>query len=87
AREIVGRRVEVLCEGRSKTRAERFTGRTSTNKVVIFDGEDRLIGHLLEVDIEETTGFTLYGSSAVMDRSRAVTGRRTTEVPAHAISA
>jgi tRNA-2-methylthio-N6-dimethylallyladenosine synthase len=33
---LVGRDVEVLCEGRSKTNAARLTGRTRTNKIVVF---------------------------------------------------
>src|SRR5437660_6539282 len=33
---VVGTRVEVLCEGPSKTNAARLMGRTSANKVVVF---------------------------------------------------
>ncbi len=40
----VGQRVEILCEGPSKTNAERLTGRTRTNKVVVFEGAPRHIG-------------------------------------------
>lgn len=59
---LVGTRQQVLCEGPSKTNAARLTGRTSQNKIVIFDGEPaRLTGQLLEIQIEESGGFTLYG--------------------------
>src|SRR5205823_7428531 len=34
---VVGTRVEVLCEGPSKTNAARLMGRTSANKVVVFE--------------------------------------------------
>lgn len=62
---LVGTRQQVLCEGPSKTNAETLTGRTSQNKIVIFQGDPhRLTGQLLDIDIEETTGFTLYGRVA-----------------------
>ena len=34
---LVGTRVEVLCEGPSKTNPARLMGRTRTNKVVVFE--------------------------------------------------
>jgi len=59
---VVGSDQEVLCEGPSKTNAERLSGRTRQNKIVIFDGErERLQGRLFPVRINETTGYTLYG--------------------------
>jgi tRNA-2-methylthio-N6-dimethylallyladenosine synthase len=60
---LVGTRQQVLCEGPSKTNAARLTGRTSQNKIVIFDGDPaRLTGRLVDIDIEESGGFTLFGS-------------------------
>ncbi len=64
---LIGQRVEILCEGLSKTNAARLTGRTRTNKIVIFEGQDRHIGQLLPVQITGTTGFTLYGDPVVHD--------------------
>lgn len=61
AGQLVGRRVEVLCEGPSKTNASRLSGRTRTNKIVLFDGEPKLAGELIDVDIERSSGFSLYG--------------------------
>jgi len=59
---IVGTRQQVLCEGPSKTNKQRLSGRTSQHKIVIFDGDPaRLTGELVDVDIHESTGFTLYG--------------------------
>lgn len=59
---LVGTTQQVLCEGPSKTKATRLTGRTTQNKVVIFDGEpNRLIGQLLDIQIEESGGFSLFG--------------------------
>ncbi len=63
---LVGRRVEVLCEGRSKTNPERLSGRSPGNKIVIFEGSERHIGEVFDVLIERTTGFSLYGNPAVL---------------------
>ena len=59
---LVGRDVEILCEGRSKTNPARLMGRTRTNKIVIFEGGDELVGELVDVRIERVTGFSLYGT-------------------------
>ena len=38
-------------------------GRTSQNKIVIFDGDaERMTGELFDVIIEEATGYSLYGT-------------------------
>jgi tRNA-2-methylthio-N6-dimethylallyladenosine synthase len=62
---FVGSRVEVLCEGPSKTNPERLMGRSPGNKVVIFEGSKRHIGEIFDVRIERTTGFSLYGNPAL----------------------
>ena len=60
---LVGTRQQVLCEGPSKTNASRLAGRTPQNKIVIFDGDARLLtGKLLDIQIEESGGFSLFGS-------------------------
>jgi tRNA-2-methylthio-N6-dimethylallyladenosine synthase len=58
---MVGREVEVLCEGPSRTNAARLSGRTRTNKIVVFEGAESRIGSLLNVKIEQSNGFSLYG--------------------------
>ena len=59
----IGTCQQVLCEGPSKTNANRLTGRTSQNRIVVFDGDSaRLTGQLVDLEITESTGFTLYGS-------------------------
>jgi tRNA-2-methylthio-N6-dimethylallyladenosine synthase len=59
---LVGTEAEILCEGPSKTNAERLTGRTSQNRIVVFDGpRERLQGQLFNVRITDTYGFTLFG--------------------------
>ena len=64
--ELVGRRVEILCEGVSKSNAERLMGRTPENKIVIFEGSQRHVGEVFDVEIERTTGFSLYGTPALL---------------------
>src|SRR4029079_3360889 len=68
---LVGNQVEVLCEGPSKTNRARLTGRTRTNKIVVFppspkqrptvDSEEHL-GELVNVQIERANGFSLYAT-------------------------
>ena len=63
---LVGKRVEILCEGPSKTNPATLSGRTPGNKIVIFEGGERHIGEVFDVQIEWTSGFSLYGNPAVM---------------------
>jgi tRNA-2-methylthio-N6-dimethylallyladenosine synthase len=70
---LVGREVEVLCEGPSKTNPARLMGRTRTNKIVVFEGNGRLAGEILDVRIERANGFSLYGTP-VLPTSRASKG-------------
>ena len=67
---LVGSRVEVLCEGPSKTNGERLMGRTRTNKIVVFppspkprstDENQEFVGQLVNVRVERANGFSLYG--------------------------
>ena len=58
---LVGSDVEVLCEGPSKTNPARLMGRTRTNKIVVFDGREQLIGEIIDVQIRQANGFSLYG--------------------------
>jgi tRNA-2-methylthio-N6-dimethylallyladenosine synthase len=60
---FVGREVEILCEGPSKTNPKRLVGRTRGNKIVVFEGGQRHIGALMNVRITRSTGYTLYGDS------------------------
>ncbi len=64
---FVGRTEEVLCEGPSRRNAERLSGRTRTNKIVIFDGDrERLTGELFDVRIQNATNHTLYGDPVLL---------------------
>ena len=63
---LIGRRVEILCEGPSRTNGDRLTGRTGGNKVVNFEGDARHIGEVFDVQIERSSGFSLLGTPAVL---------------------
>lgn len=54
--ETVGEIKEVLVEGWSKKNPGRLTGHTSGRKVVVFEGEESLIGEF--VDVKLTKGYT-----------------------------
>jgi tRNA-2-methylthio-N6-dimethylallyladenosine synthase len=59
---LVGQTVEILCEGPSKTNAVRLTGRTRTNKIVVFEGDEALAGELLALRVTHSNGFSLSGA-------------------------
>ena len=59
---LLGQDVEVLCEGRSKTNARRLMGRTSSNKIVVFEGNQELAGNIFNVHITQANGFSLCGT-------------------------
>jgi tRNA-2-methylthio-N6-dimethylallyladenosine synthase len=63
--ELVGQTVEILVEGRSEKAGKRMFGRTRTNKIVLFDGDERHQFELLPVRIERATTITLYGDPAI----------------------
>jgi len=61
AEQYVGKTVEVLVEGPSKTDATRLTGRTRTNYLVHFAGSGELVGELVKVKITRAGKNALYG--------------------------
>jgi tRNA-2-methylthio-N6-dimethylallyladenosine synthase len=65
---LVGHAVPVLCEGPSKTNPTRLMGRTRTNKIVVFEGNERLIGEIVDVQVQRANGFSLYGAPLLKDR-------------------
>lgn len=68
-RPFVDRVVEVLVEGPSKSAAKRdapgelgqLTGRTTCDRIVVFEGHERLVGRIVPVRIEDATAVTLFG--------------------------
>jgi tRNA-2-methylthio-N6-dimethylallyladenosine synthase len=66
----IGQTVEVLVEGPSKTHRKhtddrgpvQLTGRTECDHIVVFEGNERLIGQVVRVTVEEASAFTLFGT-------------------------
>ena len=58
----VGTVQKVLVEGTSKNNEEKLTGRTESNKVVIFEGNKELIGTIIEVKIIRNALWYLEGN-------------------------
>jgi tRNA-2-methylthio-N6-dimethylallyladenosine synthase len=65
AQRFVGRTMEVLVEGSSRTDPTRLRGRTRHNKAVNFEGVARP-GELVWVDVERATSQTLLGSERLL---------------------
>jgi tRNA-2-methylthio-N6-dimethylallyladenosine synthase len=69
-RRQVGNTVEVLVEGPSKHALKQdakdgpvqLTGRTPTDHIVVFEGNERLTGQTVQIIAQEATSFTLFGS-------------------------
>ena len=70
---FIGRQVEVLVEGPSKSEVKRgdtssaggpvqLTGRTTCDRIVVFNGNPRLAGSLTWVSVEDCTPTTLIGN-------------------------
>lgn len=57
----IGKVFEVLIEGFSKRSREQLFGRTSQNKVVIFDKKNYRVGQFIKVRINRASSATLFG--------------------------
>ena len=57
----IGKTFEVLVEGFSKRSREQLFGRTSQNKVVIFDKKNFHVGQFIQVKITGASSATLFG--------------------------
>jgi tRNA-2-methylthio-N6-dimethylallyladenosine synthase len=79
AQRFVGRTVEVLVEGTSRTDSERLRGRTSHNKAVNFGGL-AVPGELAQVEIVKATSQTLSGEEDLLARAGAGAGTHAQEL-------
>jgi tRNA-2-methylthio-N6-dimethylallyladenosine synthase len=68
AQRFVGRSLEVLVEGESRTDPSRLRGRSRHNRVVNFEGVARA-GELVSVDITSATSQTLAGDETLLARA------------------
>ena len=60
-KQLEGKTLRVLCDGRSKNNSDVFSGRNEGNKIVFFDGDDSDTGKFLTVYIERADTIALYG--------------------------
>jgi tRNA-2-methylthio-N6-dimethylallyladenosine synthase len=75
-RSWIGKTVEVLVEGPSKTALKeeslggirQLTGRTMTDHITVFDGPERLAGQTLSVLIDDASAFTHFGQAVTAER-------------------
>jgi tRNA-2-methylthio-N6-dimethylallyladenosine synthase len=75
--ELIGREFEVLVEGLSKSARKeaseeddhhpQLVGRTRCDRIVVFDGNPRLVGNIARVHIFDCTPTTLIGSIVTRD--------------------
>jgi tRNA-2-methylthio-N6-dimethylallyladenosine synthase len=79
-RSRIGQTVRVLVEGPSKNALKhesgggpvQLTGRTMTDHIAVFEGNERLTGQTVDVVVEDASAFTLFGS-VVTDEQVGVT--------------
>ena len=61
-KKLEGKIFEILVGKKSKRNIEnQFSGRTETNKTVVFTSKQDLLGELVKVKIVKSTAWTLYG--------------------------
>ncbi|WP_372899002.1 tRNA (N6-isopentenyl adenosine(37)-C2)-methylthiotransferase MiaB [Stieleria sp.] len=72
---MIGREVQVLVEGPSKKAADadadspvvQMTGRTPCDRIVVFDGNRRQAGQLLDIHVDDVSSHTLIGRVKTVD--------------------
>ncbi|MCD0463407.1 tRNA (N6-isopentenyl adenosine(37)-C2)-methylthiotransferase MiaB [Roseiconus lacunae] len=70
---LIGRDVQVLVEGPSKKASDphaavtQMTGRTHCDRIVVFDGNLRQAGQLLDVHVDDVSSHTLIGRVKTVD--------------------
>jgi tRNA-2-methylthio-N6-dimethylallyladenosine synthase len=64
---FIGRQTQILVEGPSKKNPARMSGRTRCNKIVLFDGNERHRGQIMDLKITRVGSFTLYGDPAILE--------------------
>ena len=61
-KKMIGKEYKVLVEGKSKNNDKLYSGRTSQNKVIIFEGNDELIGKIVDIKIDSEHLWYLKGT-------------------------
>lgn len=57
----VGKTVKILVEKKTDRSEKLFSGRTDSNKIVLFSGNEEMIGKFINVKIYEAKTWTIYG--------------------------
>ena len=63
SQKYLGKTIRVLCEGKSKNNPEKYTGRDTKMKIVLFDGDESMTGKFVDIKINEAHAFALYGEA------------------------
>ena len=64
---MIGSEYDVLVEGVSKKDPFKLSGRTNNNKVINFEGQERLIGHTVKIEVTEALPNSLRGNVITRD--------------------
>jgi tRNA-2-methylthio-N6-dimethylallyladenosine synthase len=72
---LIGQTFEVLIEDKSKRSCDDWTGRTDTNKVVVFPRTGGEVGDYVQVKILSTTSATLFGEIVSGQGEKALFGQ------------
>ena len=64
---MLASRQQVLVEGRSRKDPDELAGRTSNNRMVNFVGPERLIGQMVNIEIQAAMTHSLRGKVAATD--------------------
>ena len=64
---MIGGEYDVLVEGVSKKDPSKLSGRTNSNKVINFEGQERLIGHTVKIEVTEALPNSLRGNVITRD--------------------
>jgi tRNA-2-methylthio-N6-dimethylallyladenosine synthase len=67
-RRLIGRRVEILVEGISKSDATRVTGRDGSNRIVHCPGDETMAGRMATVEITEVGAHSMIGRLIALER-------------------
>ena len=65
--QMIGGEYDVLVEGISKKDPSKLSGRTNSNKVINFEGQERLIGHTVKIEVTEALPNSLRGNVITRD--------------------
>jgi len=60
---LINTNQEILVEGKSTRNESRLTGKTKSYRIVNFEGDDKLIGQLVNIKITQTKSWAMFGET------------------------